>query len=121
MDQIIGTMVLFIIYLLILTLFLKIALGIVGAKKTDFGEVFLTALIIAIIGGLFSIIPGLIGTVVLIVGLILIIYFIGQRHDIGFCLAIIVVIVALVVLIIVYILVGFILGLFGIAFALILI
>ena len=88
------------------------------AKKTDFGEVFVTALIIAIIGILFNIIPGLIGLVVLIVGAILIIWFIGQRHDIGFCLAIIVVIVAIVILIIVIILVGIILGLFGIVFVL---
>ena len=51
---IIGAVVLFILYLLIVTIFLKIALNIIGAKKTDFGEVFLTALICAIIAAIFT-------------------------------------------------------------------
>ncbi len=111
----IGAIVLFIIYLLVVTLFLKIALNIIGAKKTDFGEVFITALICAIIAAIFTFLGASpIGILFIIIGVIIIIYFIGQRHDIGFCLAIIVVIVALVVFIIVYIIVVAILGLFGI-------
>ena len=115
----IGAIVIFIIYLLVVTIFLKIGLVMLGAKRTDFGEVFITALIIAIIAALFSYFGGFIGLILAIIGIILIIYFIGERHDIGFCLAIIVVILAVVVYIIVVIIVVAILALFGIAFSLI--
>ena len=115
----IGAIIIFFLYLIIVTIFLKIALVILGAKKTDFGEVFVTSLIIAIIAALFSFFGGFIGLLLAIVGIILIIYFIGQRHDIGFCLAIIVVILAIVVYIIVVMIVVAILALFGLAFSLI--
>ena len=39
----------FIINLLITAIFLKLALGIVGAKHTDFGEVFVTAFVVTIL------------------------------------------------------------------------
>ncbi len=116
-EAFIAVTLLFIIYLLVLTIFLKIALNIVGGRKTDFGEVFITALIIAIIAALFSYFGGFLGLLLAIVGLILCLYFIGERHDIGMCLALIVIIVAVVVFIIVAIIVGIILGIFGIAFS----
>ena len=117
-EALIGSVIIFILYLLIVTIFLKIGLRILGAKKTDFGEVFITSLIIAIIAALFTFLGGFIGLVLAIIGVILIIYFIGERHDIGFCLAIIVVILAIVVYIIVLMIVIAILGFFGIIFSL---
>ena len=54
------------------TIFLKIALGLVKAKHTDFGEVFITALINALIGW----IPCL--------GCILSLVVINSRHDTGY-------------------------------------
>ncbi len=95
----------FLINLLITTIFLKIALGIVGAKHTDFGQVFVTALVITLLCSLFFI-----HWLITIIILILIFYFIAKRHDIGFCMAIIVAILAVVISILVIILLVIIFG-----------
>jgi len=84
----------FIINLLITAIFLKLALGIVGAKHTDFGEVFVTAFVVTILSLLLFI-----WWILTIISLILIFYFIAKRHDIGFCMAIeLLVVIALFVL-----------------------
>ncbi|MBN1802138.1 MAG: hypothetical protein JW891_11560 [Candidatus Lokiarchaeota archaeon] len=112
LDVLTITLIIFfwiIINLVITTIFLKIALAIVNAKHTDFGEVFLTAFVVTI---LFSFV--FIHWIIAIIMLILIFYFIGKRHDIGFCMAIIVAILALViallVILAVFVTIGIIMG-----------
>jgi hypothetical protein len=81
---------LFLLFLIVLalvidTILLKIALGLVNAKHTDFGEVFITALINALIGW----IPCL--------GCILSLIVINSRHDTGFGTAIVVWLLAVII------------------------
>jgi len=117
LEIVLVILIWFVINLLITTIFLEIALSIVDAKHTDFGEVFVTAFVITILGLLLFI-----WWVLTIIALILIIYFIAKRHDIGFCMAIIVAILAkiieflvIIVLIIVFGTLGWAIGsIFGI-------
>ncbi len=98
----------FIINLLITAIFLKLALGIVGAKHTDFGEVFVTAFVVTILSLLLFI-----WWILTIISLILIFYFIAKRHDIGFCMAIIVAILAWIIELLVVIALFVLLGIIG--------
>ncbi|MFX1274167.1 MAG: hypothetical protein ACFFBP_00795 [Promethearchaeota archaeon] len=98
----------FLINLLITTIFLKIALAIVGAKHTDFGEVFVTALVVTLLCSLLFIYWWL-----TIITLILVFYFIGKRHEIGFCMAIIVTILAIIIAFLVIFLLIIVLGALG--------
>ncbi|MFX0034861.1 MAG: hypothetical protein ACFE9I_04370 [Candidatus Hermodarchaeota archaeon] len=103
-ELLIFIILIIVISLLINALFLKIALSVVkSARHTDFGEVFVTALIIALVGW----IPCL--------GCILSWVIINSRHETGFGMAIVVWIIAILVgLIITVLLVIFIIGIIGI-------
>lgn len=103
LDPIIYVVVIviwFLINLLITTIFLKIALGIVDAKHTDFGEVFLTAFVITLLSALLFI-----HWLITLLSLLLIFFFIANRHDISFCMAIIVAILAIIIAYLVVILI----------------
>jgi len=109
-----------IIFLLLLTIVLKIALGFVsGAKHKDFGEVFVTSLIIVVVVAIvYLIIPG-IGFLALLVGLILMWLIISSRHDTGFVTAIGVSVVAFIIAIILLFILGLILGALGLGITII--
>jgi len=102
----------FVIFMLLLTIVLKIALGFVKkSKHTDFGEVFVTSLIIIIVIAIcYIFLPSL---VALIIGLILMWLIISSRHNTEFVAAIGVSILALIIAIILLILIGIILGAIG--------
>ena len=103
----IFVLLIIIISLIFETIFLKIALGLFKAKHTDFGEVFVTSLICALIGW----IP--------CIGCILSWVVINSRHDTGFGTAIVVWLLAIIIgLIITVFIVIAILGLFGLVFVL---
>lgn len=108
LEIVIVILIWFVINLLITAIFLKIALGIVGAKHTDFGEVFVTSFVITILGLLLFI-----WWILTIISLILIFYFIAKRHDIGFCMAIIVAILAWIIALLVIIVLVIVLGALG--------
>ncbi len=104
-ELIIVVVLVIIVSLLIEAIFLKIALGIVkNSKNTDFGSVFVTALVMALIGW----IP--------CIGCILSWVVINSRHNTGFGMAIVVWILAgLIGLIVAVVIVIFIVGIIGIA------
>lgn len=90
----------YIIFLLIMTIFLKIALGFFSkSKNTDFSRVFITSFLITLIFFLFTyLLPGIIG---LIIALVIIWILISAMHGTGFVNAIIISIVAIILYIIV--------------------
>ncbi len=105
LDYMILLLIFYLIFLLIITIFLKIALGMVdNAKHTEFGNVFITSLVITIIWLLLGIF--LLPLTAFIVGLILMWIIISIRHDTGFATAIGVTVIALILYIIVIILLG---------------
>ncbi len=106
-ELLIFILLVIVISLVLYTIFLKIALGLTKAKHTDFGEVFVTALICALVGW----IP--------CIGCILSWVVINSRHDTGFLMAIVVWLLAIIIgLIITVFIVIAILGLFGLALTL---
>lgn len=105
-EIVIIIVLIIIIALLINTIFLKIALGLVDSKHTDFGQVFVTALICAIL----NIIP--------CIGCILGWFVINSRHETGLGMAIVVWLLAILIgLIITIFIVIAIVGLLGITIA----
>ena len=95
---------LFIISLLIITIFLKIALGMIDkSRNTEFGAVFVTSLLIVWCLNLLSWFLGLIG---LIIAVFIAFAIISSRHKISYLTAILVAIVALVIYIIVIIIIS---------------
>ncbi|MHA1147225.1 MAG: hypothetical protein ACTSR8_03175 [Promethearchaeota archaeon] len=107
-EIVIILILIIIIALLINTIFLKIALRIVDSKHTDFGEVFVTALICAIL----NLIP--------CIGCILSWFVINARHDTGLVMAIVVWLLAILIgLIITIFIVIALVGLLGITLAVI--
>ncbi len=102
LEEIVILIIVYLIFLLILTLFLKISLGFFNkSRHTDFGEVFVTSLFITIfIAVLLLFIGGWIG---ILFALILMWIIISSRHHVGFAGAIGVTIVALIFYILVII------------------
>ena len=120
-DALIVFIIFFVIYLLISALFLKIGLGIVSAKHTNFGAAFVTALICAIVIGVILIFVPLLGMfwltiIALIIGAIICLFIISRRHDINFLKSLGAAILAIVIgLIVTIIIAAVILGLIGLA------
>ncbi len=98
-------LILYLIALLIITIFMKIALGFFSkAKHTEFGQVFLTTFLMILILFLFDWFwPGILG---LIIALILIWVLISARHHTGFLGAILITIIAIILYIVVAIILG---------------
>lgn len=96
--------VLFIIGLIIITIFLKLALGLTDkARNNEFGAVFVTSLLIVLCLNLLSMFLGLIG---LIIAVFIAFAIISSRHKISYLMAILVAIVALILYVIVMIIIG---------------
>ena len=111
---------LFVFFLIFITLFLKIGLGFVDAEKREFGPAFITAFLCTIIMWLLIVLfswylPGLIWLIIaILIGLIICWLIIAKRHEIGFGSAIFVTIVAVIaaviIIIILIIVIGFLIG-----------
>ncbi|MBD3256449.1 MAG: hypothetical protein GF383_15230 [Candidatus Lokiarchaeota archaeon] len=82
---IVFILIIFFVVLFLYTIFLKISLSLVSSKNNDFGAVFITALLCALVGW----IPCL--------GCILQWVIINSRHETGFGMAIVVWILAIVI------------------------
>ncbi len=95
----------FIINLLVSTFFLKLALGIVDARKTDFSDVLVTSLIITLLSMILFV-----NLLLIIIGLLIIWYLISKRHNISYLMAIIVSILAIIIAVIVLIIIGILIG-----------
>ena len=109
LESILVNLLIYLIFLIIMTIFLKIAIGLFSkAKNTSFGQVFLTSFLITLVIAFFDwILPGLFG---LIISLILVWLIISERHKTGFGSAILITIIAFILYIIVLILLGLLLG-----------
>jgi hypothetical protein len=108
-EAIMWWLLLYLIFLVIMAIFLKIALSFFsGARHTEFGNVFLTAFVITIIYALTFLFLG--GWVAWIIVLILAWLLISARHHTGFFGAIAVTIIAFVLYVLVAILLEILLG-----------
>ena len=106
-EEIMWFLVLYLILLLFMAIFLKIALGFFSkARHTNFGQVFLTAFLITLVFALTFLFLEL-GWLAWLIALFLTWLIISVSHNIGFLSAI----VATVLAFLIYILVAFILGL----------
>jgi hypothetical protein len=108
-DEIMWLVILYVIFLLIMAIFLKIALGFFSkAKHTNFGQVFLTAFLITVAYAVIFYFLG--GWLAWIVALLLAWLIIMVSHNIGFLAAIVVTILAFLIYVLVAIVLGMIIG-----------
>ena len=109
LDGILRFLILYLIFLVVMAIFLKIALSFFNnARHTNFGSVFLTAFVLTIIYALtFLFLSGLVAWIIV---LLIAWLMISARHHTGFFGAIAVTIIALILYIIVAIIIGILLG-----------
>jgi len=106
-EEIMWFLVLYLILLLLMAIFLKIALGFFSkARHTNFGQVFVTAFLITLVFALTFLFLEL-GWLAWLIALFLTFLIISVSHNIGFLSAIVVTVLAFLI----YILVAFVIGL----------
>ncbi len=106
-EEIMWFLVLYLILLVLMAIFLKIALGFFSkARHTNFGQVFVTAFLITLVFALTFLFLEL-GWLAWLIALFLTWLIISVSHNIGFLSAIVVTVLAFLI----YILVAFIIGL----------
>ncbi len=106
-EEIMWFLVLYLILLLLMAIFLKIALGFFSkARHTNFGQVFVTAFLITLVFALTFLFLEL-GWLAWLIALFLSFLIISVSHNIGFLSAIVVTVLAFLI----YILVAFVIGL----------
>ena len=106
-EEIMWFLVLYLILLILMAIFLKIALGFFSkARHTNFGQVFLTAFLITLVFALTFLFLEL-GWLAWVIALFLTFLIISVSHNIGFLSSIVVTVLAFLI----YILVAFIIGL----------
>ena len=104
-EEIMWLLILYLILLLLMAIFLKIALSFFSkARHTDFGEVFLTSFLITIAFALVFLFFG--GITAWIIALIITWIIISIRHNVGFLSAIIITVLAFLIYVIVAIIIG---------------
>lgn len=104
-EEIMWFLVFYLIVLLIMAIFLKLALGFFSkAKHTNFGNVFLTAFLITITFALVFWFLG--GWVAWLVVLIITWIIISISHNVGFLSAIVITVLAFLIYVLVVILIG---------------
>lgn len=104
-EEIMWLLILYLILLLLMAIFLKIALSFFSkARHTDFGEVFLTSFLITIAFALVFLFLG--GLTAWIVALIITWIIISIRHNVGFLSAIVITVLAFIIYVIVAIIIG---------------
>ncbi|NVM46170.1 MAG: hypothetical protein HWN79_14735 [Candidatus Lokiarchaeota archaeon] len=110
-EDIVWFLILYLIFLLVMTIFLKIALSLFSsARHTEFGSVFLTSFVITIIYALTFLFLSSASWVTWVIVLIVAWLIISARHHTGLFGAIAVTIVAFILYVIVAILLGILLG-----------
>ncbi|MHA1273391.1 MAG: hypothetical protein ACTSVV_05500 [Promethearchaeota archaeon] len=100
---------LFLVFLVVISIFLKIGLSFTDAKKTEFSSVFATSLLITIVFIILTLFI-IIWWLVIILALLLMWLIIAKRHDITFIKAILVTVLALIAFIVIVWLIGLIFG-----------
>ena len=109
-EEIMWFLVLYLILLLLMAIFLKIALGFFSkARHTNFGQVFLTAFLITLVFALTFLFLEL-GWLAWLIALLLTWLIISVSHNIGLLSAIVVTILAFLIYVLVAILLGMIIG-----------
>jgi len=109
-EEIMWFLVLYLILLLLMAIFLKIALGFFSkARHTNFGQVFLTAFLITLVFALTFLFLEL-GWLAWLIALFLTWLIISVSHNIGLLSAIVVTILAFLIYVLVAILLGMIIG-----------
>ena len=104
-EEVMWFLVFYLIVLLIMAIFLKIALGFFSkARNTDFGRVFLTAFLITLTYALVFLFLG--GWLAWLLTLILIWVIISASHNVGFLSAIVITILAFLLYVLVVILIS---------------
>lgn len=104
-EEIMVLLILYLILLLLMAIFLKIALIFFSkARRTDFGDVFLTSFLITIAFALVFLFLG--GLTAWIVALIITWIIISIRHNVGFLSAIVITVLAFIIYVIVAIIIG---------------
>ncbi len=109
-EEIMWFLVLYLILLLLMAIFLKIALGFFSkARHTNFGQVFLTAFLITLVFALTFLFLEL-GWLAWLIALFLTFLIISVSHNIGFLSAIVVTVLAFLIYILVALILGLIIG-----------
>jgi len=109
-EEIMWFLVLYLILLLLMAIFLKVALGFFSkARHTNFGQVFLTAFLITLVFALTFLFLEL-GWLAWLIALFLTWLIISVSHNIGLLSAIVVTILAFLIYVLVAILLGMIIG-----------
>ncbi len=105
----------YVIFLLVIAIFLKLAFGIFKAENEQFGRVFITAFLITVVTAVVDFVAGLfladpwLTIVSVIVGIIFSLLVISGMHKTGFWRALGVAVVAFILYILIIFLIGFIL------------
>ncbi|MBA7541995.1 hypothetical protein ES705_34311 [subsurface metagenome] len=104
-EEIMWLLILYLILLLVIAIFLKIALGFFSkSRHTDFGQVFLTSFLITIAFAIVFLFFG--GLLAWIIALIITWIVISIRHNVGFLSAIIITVLAFLIYVIVALIIG---------------
>ena len=104
-EEIMWLLILYLILLLVMAIFLKIALGFFSkSRRTDFGQVFLTSFLITIAFAIVFLFFG--GLLAWIIALIITWIVISIRHNVGFLSAIIITVLAFLIYVIVALIIG---------------
>ena len=104
-EEIMWFLVFYLILLLIMAIFLKIALGFFSkSTHTDYGQVFLTSFLITITFAIIFLFFG--GWLAWVIALVITWILISIRHNIGFLNAIVVTVIAFVLYVIVALIIG---------------
>ncbi|MFW9878695.1 MAG: hypothetical protein ACFFG0_36920 [Candidatus Thorarchaeota archaeon] len=108
-EEIMWFLLLYLILLLVMAIFLKIALGFFSkSTHTDFGQVFFTSFLITIAFAVVFLFFG--GLAAWIIALIITWIIISIRHNVGFLSAIVITVLAFLIYVIVAIIIGVIIG-----------
>jgi len=104
-EEIMWLLILYLILLLVIAIFLKIALGFFSkSKHTDFGQVFLTSFLITIAFAIVFLFFG--GLLAWIIALIVTWIIISIRHNVGILSAIIITVLAFLIYVVVALIIG---------------
>ena len=109
LEEIMWFLLIYIIFLVIMTLFLKLAIGFFKkSKNKEFGKVFVTSFIITIVYVIVFLFP--LGWISWIIVLVVAWILISVRHKTGFIAAIVITVIAFVLFIVITFLIGLLIG-----------
>jgi len=109
LEEIMWFLVIYIIFLVVMTLFLKLAIGLFKkSKNREFGKVFVSSFIITIVYLIVFLFLG--GWIAWIIVLVVSWIIISARHNTGFVAAIVITVIAFILFIVVVFLIGLLIG-----------